>query len=143
MHKILFYNKFISFLYMFPAHVQIIRRSKLYYTASGIITPIGGRPVHKTKFCASSWLINKVNILKCLVSKTSETMGFERKLRMVGTTNQSARDTILNSENKNSLIQRKKLSSFTKNSNMGPESTSIQCQPTLNVESDQPDLKSV
>ena len=26
--------------------VLIIRRSKLYYTASGIITPVGGRPVH-------------------------------------------------------------------------------------------------
>ena len=25
----------------------IIRRSKLYYTASGIITPVGGRPVHR------------------------------------------------------------------------------------------------
>ena len=24
----------------------IIRRSKLYYTASGIVTPVGGRPVH-------------------------------------------------------------------------------------------------
>ena len=24
----------------------IVKRSKLYYTASGIITPIGGRPVH-------------------------------------------------------------------------------------------------
>ena len=30
---------------MFRAHVLIIRREKLYYTASGIITPIGGRPV--------------------------------------------------------------------------------------------------
>jgi len=39
----LFYNKFISCLYMFRAHVLIIRRSKLYYTASGIITPVGGR----------------------------------------------------------------------------------------------------
>ena len=32
-----------------PLHVSIaliIRRSKLYYTASGIITPIGGRQVH-------------------------------------------------------------------------------------------------
>ena len=33
-----------------PLHVPstelIVRRSKLYYTASGIITPIGGRPVH-------------------------------------------------------------------------------------------------
>jgi len=27
--------------------VLIIRRSKLYYTASGIITPVGGRPVHR------------------------------------------------------------------------------------------------
>ena len=35
-----------SCLYMFRAHVLIVRRSKLYYTASGIITPIGGRPVH-------------------------------------------------------------------------------------------------
>ena len=32
-----FYNKFISCLYMFRAHVLIVRRSKLYYTASGII----------------------------------------------------------------------------------------------------------
>ena len=31
---------------MFRAHVLIIRRSKLYYTASGIITPVGGRFVH-------------------------------------------------------------------------------------------------
>jgi len=46
MHKVLFYNTFISYLYMFRAHVLIIRRSKLYYTASGIITPIGGRLVH-------------------------------------------------------------------------------------------------
>ena len=30
----------------FEHHVLIIRRSKLYYTASGIITPIDGRPVH-------------------------------------------------------------------------------------------------
>ena len=29
-------------------HVLIVRRSKLYYTASGIIIPIGGRPVHGT-----------------------------------------------------------------------------------------------
>ena len=31
---------------MFREHVLIVRRSKLYYTASGIITPIDGRPVH-------------------------------------------------------------------------------------------------
>jgi len=33
---------------MFRAHVLIIRRSKLHYTASGIVTPIGGRPVHRS-----------------------------------------------------------------------------------------------
>jgi len=31
----------------FEHHVLIIRRSKLHYTASGIITPIGGCPVHE------------------------------------------------------------------------------------------------
>ena len=35
-----------------PLHVSstvmfIIRRPKLYYTASGIFTPVGGRPVHR------------------------------------------------------------------------------------------------
>jgi len=45
----LFYNKFISCLYMFQAHVLIIRRSKLHYTASGIITTIGGRLVHRLR----------------------------------------------------------------------------------------------
>ena len=48
MHKICFTIRFISCLYMFRAHVLIIRRSKLYYTASGIITPVGGSLVHKT-----------------------------------------------------------------------------------------------
>jgi len=37
-----------------PLHVSstvvlIIRRSKLYYTASGIGTPVGGRPVHRLR----------------------------------------------------------------------------------------------
>jgi len=32
---------------MFRAHVLIISRSELHYTASGIITPIGGRLVHR------------------------------------------------------------------------------------------------
>ena len=44
-----FYNKFISSLYMFRAHVLIVRRPKLYYTTSGIITPISGRPVHRVR----------------------------------------------------------------------------------------------
>ena len=47
MHKICFTINFISCLYMFRAHVLIIRRSKLHYTASGIITPICGRLVHE------------------------------------------------------------------------------------------------
>jgi len=29
--------------------VLIIRRSKLYYTASGIVTPVGDRPVHRLR----------------------------------------------------------------------------------------------
>ena len=37
---------FISCLYMFRAHVLIVKGAKLYYTVSGIITPIGGSPVH-------------------------------------------------------------------------------------------------
>ena len=49
MHKISVYKKFISCLYMFRAHVLISRRSKLHCTASGIITPIGGRLMHKTQ----------------------------------------------------------------------------------------------
>ena len=36
-----------------PPHVSstivlIVRRSESYYTASGIVTPVGGRPVHRT-----------------------------------------------------------------------------------------------
>jgi len=38
MHKFLFYNKFIIFLYMFRALCAHHQGSKLYYTASGIIT---------------------------------------------------------------------------------------------------------
>ena len=34
---------------MFRAHVLIVRRAKLYYTVSGIITPVGGRPVHRLR----------------------------------------------------------------------------------------------
>jgi len=29
--------------------VLIVRRSKLYYTASGIVTPVGGRPVRRLR----------------------------------------------------------------------------------------------
>jgi len=30
-------------------HYVLITRSKLYYTASGIITPVGGRPVRRLR----------------------------------------------------------------------------------------------
>jgi len=68
---------------------------------SGIVTLIGGRPVHrlredllmmniwcskhveawnklivKQKFCASNWLLTKINILRCTVSKTSKNKNF-------------------------------------------------------------------
>ena len=36
-------------LHVLSTVVLIIRRSKLYYTASGIITPVGGRPVHRLR----------------------------------------------------------------------------------------------
>jgi len=48
MHKFLFHNKFIYASTCFEHYVLIVRKSKLYYTASGIITPVGGRPVHGT-----------------------------------------------------------------------------------------------
>jgi len=35
----------------FKHYVLITRRSKLYYTASGIITPVGGRPMHRLNLC--------------------------------------------------------------------------------------------
>jgi len=47
----------------------------LHYTASGIITPVGGRLVHRLRehiYVASSWLITEINILRCTVSKTSK-----------------------------------------------------------------------
>ena len=34
---------------MFRTHVLIVRRPKLYYTTSGIITPVGGRPVQRLR----------------------------------------------------------------------------------------------
>ena len=34
-------------LYVSSTVVLIIRRSKLYYTASGIMTTVGDRPVHR------------------------------------------------------------------------------------------------
>ena len=41
MHKIYFTISLFHASTCFEQHVLIVRRSKLYYTASGIITPIG------------------------------------------------------------------------------------------------------
>jgi len=49
MHKFLFYNKFIICLYMFRALCAHHQEAKIVYTTSGIITPVGGRPVHKLR----------------------------------------------------------------------------------------------
>jgi hypothetical protein len=46
MHKICFTVSLFHASTCFEHHVLIVRRPKLYYTASGVITPIGGRPVH-------------------------------------------------------------------------------------------------
>jgi len=48
MHQILFYNKFIKRLYMFRALLAHHQDVKIVYKAAGIITPVGGRPVHQT-----------------------------------------------------------------------------------------------
>ena len=47
----------ISLLYAstrIERYVLIIRRSKFYYTASGIITRVGGRPVHRLRCTLSN-----------------------------------------------------------------------------------------
>jgi len=72
MHNFFFTISLFHASACFEHHVLIIRRSELYYTASGIITPIGGRPVHrlreelilKQKFCASSRLITILNYVQ-------------------------------------------------------------------------------
>ena len=54
MHKICFTISLFHASTCFEHHVLIVRRSKLYCTASGIITPIGGRPVHRLREDCSS-----------------------------------------------------------------------------------------
>ena len=49
MHKILFYNKFIKCLYMFQALCANHQEVKIVYTSSGIVTPVGGCPVHRLR----------------------------------------------------------------------------------------------
>jgi len=55
MHKFLFYNKFVIFLYMFRALLCSSSGRQNFYTASGIITlcrwlssaQVGRQPVHR------------------------------------------------------------------------------------------------
>ena len=49
MHKICFTISLFHASACFEHYVLIVRRSKLYYTASGIITPVGGGPVHRLR----------------------------------------------------------------------------------------------
>ena len=78
---------------MFRAHMLIIRRSKLHYTAYRFDDTRGcvmqfwppddehmcskhveawNKLIVKQKLCASSWLTTEINILRCTVSKTSK-----------------------------------------------------------------------
>ena len=54
--KIVLYSLWYHHTYRWPSraqidrgHVLIIRSAKLFYTVSGIITPVGGRPVHRLR----------------------------------------------------------------------------------------------
>ena len=66
---------------MFRAQVLIVRRPKLYITVSGIITALGGRPVHRLREdsrppilrCTVSKILKKW-IIKCLI--TRKVIGF-------------------------------------------------------------------
>ena len=49
MHRICFTINLFHASTCFEHHVLIVRRSKLYYTASDIITPVDGRPVHRLR----------------------------------------------------------------------------------------------
>ena len=49
MHKICFTISLFHASTRFEHDVLIVRRSKLYYTVSGIIKPLGGRPVHRLR----------------------------------------------------------------------------------------------
>ena len=49
MHKMCFTISLFHASTCFEHRVLIVRRSKLYYIASGIIIPIGGLPVHRLR----------------------------------------------------------------------------------------------
>jgi len=49
MHKICFTISLFHASTCFEHGVLIVRSTKLYYTASVLITPVGGRPVHRLR----------------------------------------------------------------------------------------------
>ena len=49
MHKICFTVSLFHASTCLEHHVLIVRRAKLYYTASGIVTPVGGRLVRRLR----------------------------------------------------------------------------------------------
>ena len=59
MHKILFYNKFIIYLYMFRAPCAHHQEVKLYYSAYGIVTLVGSRPVRRLR---KDWFQSSLNL---------------------------------------------------------------------------------
>ena len=60
----LFHSKFYFMALHVLAHVRIIRRSKLHYTASGIITPIGVLIIRRSKLhYANSGNITPIGVM--------------------------------------------------------------------------------
>ena len=63
MHKICFTISLFHASTCFEHHVLIVRRSKLYYTASGIITPIGVMILIVKQILCIRLVNTKINIL--------------------------------------------------------------------------------
>jgi len=47
--------------------VLIIKRSKLYYTASGIITAVGDRPVHRLREPVHRTVTYRFDVTRCCI----------------------------------------------------------------------------
>jgi len=74
-------------LYVSSTVVLIIMRSKLYYTASGIITPIGGRPVHRLRQdCAPDGHLQCVTTPNAIYTRHVFKIRFGLKLPPIGCT---------------------------------------------------------
>jgi len=56
-------------LHVLSTVVLIIRRSKLYYTASGIITPVCGRPMHLMIDYIYIYIYSTNNTCPCTLKK--------------------------------------------------------------------------